>query len=99
MYSYTLILKQWSRTGYELRAIYSKDTCLIAKNQKFGHPYLHKNGKIVKGSFHYVAGSNTYPELLPKTDEVHITFTNMKYPINTDRWEEEDFKHIQIVSD
>jgi hypothetical protein len=73
-YSFTLVVKPYKRencTLDDMRVIYNGNTCLIAKNSKHGGLYLHPNAKIIKGSFHKVAGSVRYPVLLAK-NEVHI---------------------------
>ena len=85
MHNFTIIIKPYKRENCvldDMRRIYSGNTCIVAKNNKFGGLYLHKNAKIVKGKFHHVAGSNSYPILCAKTKEVHIEVTNFHSPPN-----------------
>lgn len=98
-YSFTLIVKRYdiqNCTLDDMRVIYSGNTCLIAKNAKFGELYIHKTGKIIKGRFVKNAGSIRYPILIAEK-EVHIRFENFhKHPnINTDQLHKQDI--ISIV--
>jgi hypothetical protein len=80
LYSFTLVVKPYKRencTLDDMRVIHSNNTCLVAKNSKFGNLYIHKTGKIIKGGFIKNAGSNAYPVLISK-NEVHIRFENFK---------------------
>jgi len=100
-YSFIVVVKKWKRnnpTLDDLRVIKSGNTTLIAKNQKKGGIYLHKRAKIVKGRFEYIAGSNSYPILIPKTSEVHIEVTGFhsKPDINTDQYSKQDI--IEVIT-
>lgn len=99
MFSFTLIIKPYNRENCvldDMRTIYSGNTCLIAKNRKHGGLYLHKCAKIIKGSFHNVAGSISYPILMAKK-EVHVRVENFhsKPNVVTDQRIKQDI--IQIV--
>jgi hypothetical protein len=98
-YSFTIVIKRYERQNgglTDMRTIYADKTCICAKNQKFGGLYLHKNAKIIKGRFHNPAGSNQYPILFPKTDEVHIRVTGFdKIPnIRTNQHHKQDIISI-----
>lgn len=81
----------------DMRTIYCGNTCLVAKNNKFGQLYLHKTAKIIRGSFAKVAGSNSHPILIAN-DEVHIKFENFpRYPnITTDQYIKQDI--ISVIN-
>lgn len=82
-YNFILVVKEYERNSSLdfMRKIYNHKTCLVAKNHKFGNIYIHPAGKIIKGSFHKVAGSHSSPELIAK-GEVHIQFTNFPHNPN-----------------
>lgn len=99
-YSFTIVVKQYQRkncTLDDMRVIYSGNTCICAKNHKVDGFYLHKNAEIIKGKFHYVAGSHRYPILMPKSKEVHIRVTDFhsKPDIQTDQYVKQDI--IQVI--
>lgn len=101
-YSFTLIVKPYERkncTLDDMRVIYSDNTCLIAKNSKHGDLYVHKTGKIIKGSFHRNAGSIRYPILFAK-NEVHIRFENFPSQPNiiTDQHQKQDIISVVDIS-
>lgn len=103
-YSFTIVVKRYERQNgglTDMRTIYADKTCICAKNQKFGGLYLHKNAKIIKGSFYNPAGSNQHPILLPKTDEVHIRVTGFdKIPdIRTNQYLKQDIISIIDIKD
>lgn len=77
-HSFTVIIKKYDRKEVydDLRAVYLGNSCLVAKNEKQGAFYLNKKAKIVKGKFHWSAGSVRYPALLPQTSEVRIRVTD-----------------------
>ena len=98
-YSFTIIIKPYKRENCaldDMRVIYNGKTCLIAKNEKYGGLYLHKNAKIIKGAFHNVAGSVKYPILMAK-NEVHIRVTNFNSKANiiTDQYKKQNI--IKVV--
>lgn len=100
--SFTLVIKPYKRENCTLdnmRVIYSDKTCLVAKNSKFDGLYIHKSGKIIKGSFHKVAGSVRYPILMAK-NEVHIRFENFhsKPNIMTDQYIQQDVISVVDMS-
>lgn len=98
-YSFTIIIKQYERKNCmldDMRTIYNGNTCLVAKNSKHGGLYLHKNAKIIKGSFQNNAGSIRYPILRAK-DKVIIKVTNFhsKPNIITDQLKKQDI--IELI--
>lgn len=100
-HTFTIIVKPYKRencTLDDMRTIYNGKTCLVAKNNKFGEIYLHKDAKIVKGRFYRVAGSNSSPILLAETEEVHIKVTDHHNPpdIETDQLHKQDI--ITVIS-
>lgn len=100
--SFTLVIKPYKRencTLDDMRVIYSDKTCLVAKNSKFDGLYIHKSGKIIKGSFYKVAGSVSYPILMVK-NEVHIRFLNFhsKPNIITDQHIKQDIISVVDMS-
>ena len=101
-HSFTIIVKPYRRENCaldDMRTIYNGNTCLIAKNNKFGGLYLHKCAQIIKGKFHKVAGSVRYPTLIAKS-EVHIRVENFhsKPNIETDQCLKQDIITITDVS-
>jgi len=98
-YSFTLVIKPYTRkncTLDDMRVIYNDKTCLVAKNSKHKGLYLHKNAKIIKGSFYKNAGSIRYPILFAK-NEVHIRVTDFhsKANIRTDQCVKQDI--IEVI--
>lgn len=78
-----------------VRSIYVGNTCLIAKNEKYGKPYLHPKAKIVKGSFLFGAGSHSYPVLLcRKPVVIEVTDFYCAPNFRTDQCEKQDFIEI-----
>lgn len=99
-YSFTLIIKPYKRVNStldDMRTIYNGNTCLVAKNDKFGGLYLHKCARIIKGSFRKVAGSIKYPILMAK-NEVHIKVENFHSAPNiiTDQYIKQDI--ISVIN-
>ncbi len=93
-YSFTLTVKQYNRencTLDDMRVIYSGKTCLVAKNSKHGGLYLHKNATIIKGRFHYAAGSIRYPILIAdKEVQIRVENFHSKPNIKTDQLNEQN---------
>lgn len=94
MYTFTLIIKRYKRenpTLDDMKSIYSNKVCLVSKNLKNGGVYIHKTGKIIKGSFEFSAGSFKHPILIAK-EEVCIKFTNFPHKpnIKTDQFKKQD---------
>ena len=95
-----IVIKPYNRVNPvldDMRTIRIGSTCIVAKNNKFGGLYLHKNAKIVKGKFHHSAGSNSYPILLVKK-EVHIELRGfgMSPEITTDQYIKQDI--IKLIN-
>ena len=102
-YSFTIVVKRYDRqnpTLDDMRVIYADNTCICAKNSKYGGLYLHKNAKIIKGSFLNSAGSVKYPILIAK-NEVHIRVTNFnRIPeIITNQYIKQDIISIIDIKD
>ena len=85
MYSFQIVFEQYTRTFPTLEdvgRIVVSGVCLIAKNDKRGQIYISKHVKNVQGKFLYIAGSERYPMLYPKSKTVILTVAGFpKYPI------------------
>ena len=85
MYSFQIVFEQYTRTSPTLEnvgRIVVSGICIAAKNDKCGQIYISKHVKNVQGKFLYIAGSERYPMLYPKSKTVILTITGFpKYPI------------------
>jgi hypothetical protein len=85
MYSFQIIFDQYTRTSpvlEDVRGVYVSGICIAAKNDKRGQIYISKHVKNVQGKFLYIAGSERYPILYPKSKSVILTVTGFpKFPI------------------
>lgn len=96
---FILVVKQYERNNCtldDMRIIRIGRTCLVAKNQKYGGLYLHKNAKIIKGKFYDPAGSHSSPILMAKSKEVHIEVTGFdpSLEITTDQHSKQNILSI-----
>lgn len=78
MYSFELHFESYSRNTSltDTRRVYVSNICIVAKNNKYHQFYFSDYVTRMKGKFAPVAGSHSYPILMPRSKKVILYVEN-----------------------